>query len=128
MSLLSTEKPKQLNFSRHSAFEREVKKARVLGLEKGMEAFERLCEVHFHPTSPRGVIAPGKLHHLYDGDGWELWKIEMVVPGLRMNQMPRVWFAKSGTTFVYLAMGSHTDNYQDNERQASATERATECF
>ena len=130
MSLPSTGSlnPRQLSFFWHPAFEKEVRKANIQGLEKGLESFELLCEVQFHPISPQRIIGPGKLHYLHAGDGWELWKIELVVKGLRQNQMPRVWFAKKGISFVYLAMGSHGENYIDGERKNCALERVSEFF
>jgi hypothetical protein len=87
-----------------------------------------LCEVQFSPITPQQVIAPAKLHRLKQNDLWSLWKIEMVVPGLRPNQFPRVWFAVKGSNIVFLCIVTHIDNYDDNQVTKTATERVTDIF
>lgn len=103
-------------------------KRRFHHIDEGVESFKKLCEVQFHPTTPRQIIAPGKLHRVTQNDIWALWKIELAIKGVRSNQSPRIWFAVKGSTIVFLCAKSHPDNYDDNEVNASATDRATEFF
>ena len=73
----------------HSGFEAEIAalKRRFAKFEEGLEIFKRLCQDQFHPTQPKKVIAPGKLHRITQNDSFTLWKVELVVPksGLRPN-------------------------------------------
>ncbi len=99
-------------------------------LSNGFSAFEKLCEFQFNPTKPQQVIAPAKLHRITQNGIWTMWKVELVVPnaGLRPNQYPRVWFAVKGSVIVFLCMGTHIDNY-DNEKLGSiAMSRVTDFF
>lgn len=119
-----------LDFICHPSFEKEAAKLkrRFPSLDKGLLAFQRLCEFQFNPLTPQQVIAPAKLHRLKQNDVWSLWKIEMVVPGLRPNQFPRVWFAVKGSNIAFLCIVTHIDNYDDNQITKMATERVTDIF
>ena len=93
-----------LDFIFHPSFEREAAKLkRRFSLDQGLQSFQRLCEVQFNPISPQQVIAPAKLHRVTQNDLWSAWKIELVVPGLRPNQFPRVWFAVKGSNIAFYA-------------------------
>jgi len=118
-----------LDFILHPSFEKEAAKLkRRFLLDKGLQSFQRLCEVQFDPTNPQQVITPAKLHRVTQNDLWSIWKIELVVPGLRPNQFPRLWFAVKGSNIAFLCIGSHIDNYNDNKLTAIATERVTDIF
>ncbi len=99
-------------------------------LEYGLKSIERLCEVQFHPTNPRHVIAPAKLHRITQNEIWTLWKIEVAVPNsrLRPNQWPRMWFAVKGAIIVFLCISSHIDNYSDPEMDQLALSRVSDFF
>ncbi len=118
-----------LDFISHSLFEKEAAKLkRRFSLGKGLQFFQRLCEVQFNPTNPQQVIAPAKLHRVTQNDLWSIWKIELVVPGLRTNQFPRMWFAVKGSNIAFLCIASHVDNYSDNQMNQVATERVSDIF
>ena len=68
-------------------------------------------------------IAPGKYHKLTELDGWQLFKLEVTVSGLRPAQCPRFIHAVNSTEFVALAVAVHADNYDDSALQRSARER-----
>ena len=87
-------------------------------------------EAQFHPTNPRRVIAPAKLHRIRQNDIWTIWKVELVIPdsGLRPNQYPRVWFAVKGAIIAFLCISTHIDNYKDAEMDRLALSRITDLF
>ncbi len=118
-----------LDFIFHPSFEREAAKLkRRFSLDQGLQSFQRLCEVQFNPISPQQVIAPAKLHRVTQNDLWSAWKIELVVPGLRPNQFPRVWFAVKGSNIAFLCIASHVDHYSDNEMNQLASARINDIF
>lgn len=121
-----------LEFIYHDGVEKEIAalERRFRTIRDGLIIFERLCEKQFHPLSPQQVIAPGKLHRVSQNDIWTLWKAELVVPksGLKPNQWPRVWFAVKGVVLVFLCIGSHADNYDNNEMDRLASLRVGDMF
>jgi|SRR3989344_996487 len=121
-----------LEFVYHDGVEKEIAvlERRFRTIRQAFSIFERLCEKQFHPISPQQVIAPAKLHRVSQNDIWTLWKTELVVPnsGLRPNQWPRVWFAVKGGVVVFLCIGSHVDNYDDNEMNRLASSRVGDMF
>ena len=122
-----------IEFRRHPVFEKEIatlKKRRLRFIEESLRGFQRLCEVHFHPTDPEARIDPGKLHRVTQNDIWTMWKIELAVikSGLRPNQYPRMWFVVSGATIAFLCIADHIDNYKDKEMDSLAFSRVTDLF
>ena len=121
-----------LEFVYHDGIEKEIAalERRFRTIRQGLSIFERLCEKQFHPISPQQAIGPGKLHRVSQNDIWTLWKGELVVPnsGLRPNQWPRIWFAVKGAVIVFLCIGSHTDNYNNNEMDRLAASRVGDMF
>jgi len=118
-----------LDFILHESFEKEAAKLkRRFSLDKGLESFQRLCEVQFNPVNPQQIIAPAKLHRITQNNLYAIWKIELVIPGLRPNQFPRMWFAVKGSHVAFLCIGSHVDNYNDNQLTEIAKERVTDIF
>ncbi len=121
-----------IQFAYHDDFQTEIValKRRFRTIDDGLKSFERICQVHFHPTKPRQVLPPGKLHRISQNEVWTLWKIELVVPnsGLRPNQWPRVWFAVKGEIIVFLCIGTHIDNYNDKEMDYLALSRVGTFF
>lgn len=97
-------------------------------MDGGLKAFERLCEVQFNPLNPQQVIAPAKLHRVTQNDEWSIWKIELVVPGIKPNQFPRMWFAVRGPDIALLCIATHIDNYDDNRMVTIAVGRVTDIF
>lgn len=115
-----------VSWQSHNGFERDFKRLikKQRGLDDGFTALKKLLSKQFDPNCPMTVIAPGKIHHVKtDDSGWEIWKVEMMVKGLRPNQCPRVWFAVKGDTITFLVIGSHVDNYENNGMDALAEER-----
>lgn len=109
-----------------SRFSSEFKKVckKQKGLEDGFGKAKRLLASYFDPVNPnRAVIAPGKIHHRKDCDGWELWKLEVMVVNLKPNLWPRVWFAVCGDTITFLAINTHNSGYDDSWVQNEALER-----
>lgn len=119
-----------LSFIDHPCFNKEaaVLQRRLPKFIDGLKSFKRICEVHFNPTEPRQVIAPGKLHRIKVLDNYTIWKIELAVANLRPNQFPRIWFAIQGSTIVFLCSGAHMDNYNDEERDRVAEQLVTDIF
>lgn len=111
-----------INFVIHPRFEKEAAslKRRFPFFESGVEAFKRICEVHFNPINPKQVIAPAKLHRVKCFGDFTIWKIELAVKNLRSNQFPRVWFAIRGATMVFLCAATHIDNHNDNNMNREA--------
>lgn len=122
----------RLEFIYHDGVEKEIAalERRFRTIREGLSIFERLCEKQFHPINPQQVISPGKLHRVSQNDIWTLWKAELVMPnsGLRPNQWPRVWFAVKGGILVFLSIGSHVDNYDNNEMDILASSRVGDMF
>ena len=119
-----------LNFIAHPSFEKEVAKLkrRFLFLNNCLEAFKMLCEFQFHPLSPQQRIAPAKLHRVTQNDLWSVWKVELSIHNVKSNQSPRVWFAVKGSDIAFLCIGTHIDNYSDNNLTTIAIERVTDIF
>jgi len=121
-----------INFLYHDGIQKEIAalERRFRRIRDGMTAFERLCEVQFHPTDPKQVVAPAKLHRVTQNDIWTMWKIELVVPdsGLHPNQYPRMWFAVKGAIIAFLCISTHIDNYNDAEMDRLALLRITDLF
>lgn len=123
-----------MQFLYHDSLDKEItrlERSKIRPLrEQGFKAFERLCQLQFHPTSPQQVIGPGKLHCITQNDAWTLWKVELVVPnaGLRPNQYPRVWFAHKGASIAFLCIGTHMENYDNSEMEQLAIERVSDIF
>lgn len=121
-----------IEFLYHDDFQKEIAalKRRFRNIEKGLEIFQKLCEVQFNPVNPKQIIAPAKLHRITQNDLWSIWKVEMVVPnaGLRPNQYPRVWFAVEGSLIAFLCISVHMDNYNDGVVATLALSRVTDIF
>jgi hypothetical protein len=121
-----------IEFIFHDGIEKEITaiERRFRTLREGIKVFQKLCEVQFSPTSPKQIIAPAKLHRIKQNEMWTMWKIELVVPksGLRPNQFPRMWFAVRGEVIAFLSLGTHMDNYDDEERTQTALKRVTDIF
>jgi hypothetical protein len=113
----------------HSSFTRELKILnKKYAISDGMRKIKKLLEVQFDPITPREVIAPGKLHCCTRNGVWELWKVEVLVSGLKPNQWPRVWFVLSGDTITFLTLGSHINNYSDDKMEKVALDRLAEFY
>ncbi len=121
-----------IEFLYHDGVQKEIAalERRFRMIRGGLLIFERLCEVQFHPTSPRQVIAPAKLHRITQNDIWALWKIELVIPnsGLRPNQCPRMWFVVKGAIIAFLCISSHIDDYHDEDMNRLALSRVSDFF
>lgn len=121
-----------IDFIYHPKLEKEIValSRRFNNIKEGLESFQRLCEVQFHPTDPQRVIAPAKLHRITQNDIWTLWKIELVIPksGLRPNQFPRMWFCVQGVRIGFLCIATHIDNYRDDDMDRIASERLNDIF
>lgn len=121
-----------IEFLYHDGIQKEIVvfERRFHRIWEGFKSFERLCEIQFHPASPRQVIAPAKLHRIMQNDVWTMWKIELVIPGsgLRPSQYPRMWFVVRGAIIAFLCISSHADNYKDKDMNRLALLRTTDLF
>ncbi len=121
-----------IEFLYHDGIQKEIAalERRFRSIREGFTAFERLCEVQFHPTNPKQIIAPAKLHRIIQNDVWTMWKIELVIPnsGLRPSQYPRMWFAVKGSIIAFLSISTHIDNYNEAEMKQLAFSRITDLF
>jgi hypothetical protein len=107
-----------VNWQSHPSFEREFKKLskRYIALDFDFAFAKRLLEQYFFHDFKIPPIAPGKLH-LITKDNLrprDYWKLELSVQHLRPNLCPRVWFVRDNNSIIFLAIASHTDNYDDN--------------
>ncbi len=113
----------------HNSYLKELKtlKKTTRSIEKDIEKVKRLLQAHFYVEQTKGsVISPGKIHRInIDNDvtGRELWKIEVMVPKLKPNLWPRLWFMIDGDTITFLAIASHKTNYDNNEMDRLAIGR-----
>lgn len=114
----------------HDAFSREFKQfcKKQRTAEAGFKAVKKLLAKQFDPNNPLEIIAPGKIHRVYQSQTWEIWKVEMLVAGLRPNQWPRIWFVVNGNEITFLTKGSHVENYSDNEKDRLAFSRVTDLM
>lgn len=114
----------------HDTFDKELKKFKKSHpeIDAGIKASKRLLETQFHPTDPRAVIGPNKIHRVTSNQTWEIWKLDVVLvkSGLRPNQWPRLWLAISGDTITFLLINSHIRNYDNNTCDRLALERYTD--
>jgi hypothetical protein len=122
-----------ISFLLHEGFEGEIDalaRKRMRHIRRSLEGFQQLCELHFHPTAPQLRIAPGKLHRVTQNEAWTMWKTELPVihSGLRPSQYPRIWFAQSGATIVFLCISTHMDNYRDGDMDRLALSRVTDLL
>ena len=122
-----------IEFRRHDGFEKEIaalEKRRFRSLSDSLRKFQKICEVHFHPTNPERLINPGKLHRITQTDSWVLWKTELplVKSGFRPNQYPRLWFVVKGSVIAFLCIASHIDNYNDEKMSQLALSRLGDFF
>ncbi len=122
-----------IEFQRHEGFIKSIaalEKRRLRYIHESLAGFEKLCELHFHPTNPQHRIAPAKLHRITQNDSWTIWKTELPVvkSGLRPNQYPRIWFAQSGAIIAFLCISSHIDNYNDKGMDRVALSRVSDIF
>lgn len=118
-----------ITWSEHSAFQGELKSLRktVRSIDEDIEKVKRLLVAHFYDEQNKGnVIKPGKIHRITvanDVTGRELWKVEIITPGLKPKLWPRMWFMIDGETIAFLAIASHKDNYDNNEVDRVAISR-----
>ena len=113
-----------MQFLKHDKFEREFSKIKHNDIYKSLELIENLLEKQFDFHFPKIIIPPGKLHRVASGENYEIWKIEMLVKGLRPNQWPRIWFMINSNVVTFLSVGLHQDNYNNNQKDREATDRA----
>ena len=120
----------EIDFSEHDNFTKKFAKfsSKYNEAQKGLEDFKKIAKKHFHPINPQQVIGPGKVHVITQFETYTVWKVEMSVKGLRKNQTPRVWFAIHGANFVFLHIGTHIENYDDQQCTSLALTLASDFF
>jgi len=121
---------RMLEYLEHPKFSKQAAdfKRRFPGFDEGFSATKNIFEVHFHPTNPMQRIAPGKIHCILKNVNYTMWKLEMAVAGLKSKQWPRVWFVVSGSKVVFLCIGTHIDNYDNNKLDRLAQNLITDIF
>lgn len=114
----------------HDSFKKELKQfsKKQAGAESGFKLVKKLLATQFDPINPSQVIAPAKIHRVYQGPTWEVWKVEAVVSGLKPGQWPRIWFVVNGAEITFLTMGSHIQNYDNNEKDRLALDRVSDLL
>ncbi|MES2971953.1 MAG: hypothetical protein V4702_06560 [Patescibacteria group bacterium] len=125
-----------MQFHEHDNYQKELravgKKQKQLetSINDGLVKVKKLLALQFDPTDPQISIPPGKLHRVSGFETWELWKVEVVLlkTTLRPNQWPRMWFAVSGDKVVMLCLALHSQNYDNNEIDRIAIDRASDFF
>ena len=121
-----------MNFLEHNDFRKDLKpiQKKHQGIGKGLDSIKLLLAKQFDPLDRLEVIGPSKINRVLETPTWEIWKVEVAVPGsgLRPSQWPRVWFVVSGANITFLAIAMHGDNYADNRITALAKTRATDIF
>ena len=117
-----------MQFLKHDKFEKEFSKIKYSNIHESLSAAERLLEKQFDSINPVRTIAPGKIHRVTSGADYEIWKLELIIKGLRPSQWPRVWFMVHINTITFLCVGLHQDNHDNNERDREAKERALDLL
>lgn len=110
----------------HDSFLNEFKKIskKHRSLDDDFEKVKKLLDKYFDPINPNtNVISPGKIHRLHNYADWALWKVEVMVVGLKPGLWPRVWFAVSGDTITFLVIDMHNSGYDDNTLEKCALDR-----
>ncbi|GAA1579407.1 hypothetical protein D3229_10060 [Leucobacter aridicollis] len=89
-----------------------------------------LLNHHLCPAKPARPLGPKRLIHLHDGEGFEVWKFQVMTQGLRPGQWPRLWVgvAPALDLLVPLELNMHGNNYSDNDLEKSAIERMAEYY
>lgn len=88
-------------------------------LNENMERLSRLLGLQFCPYSFETPLQDYKsLHRITENEGYAVWKIDVVLRGLRMSQLPRYWFGVvlERELIVPLEMAMHK-NYGEKENQ-----------
>lgn len=121
-----------IEFLYHDGIQKEIAalERRFRHIREGLKIFERLCEVQFHPTDPKQIITPSKLHRISQNEIWTMWKVELVIPksGLRPDQYPRMWFVVKGSILAFLCISTHIDNYREHDMDRLALSRVNDIF
>ena len=86
-----------------------------------LDAF-KLLNHHLCPSKPERPIAPKRLVHLHDGEGFQVWKYQVMAQGLRPGQWPRLWVGviPGSDLLVPLVLDMHGNNYDDSAHEANA--------
>lgn len=119
-----------MQWLKHEGFDGDFKKLskKYPAAHDGLHKVKKLLSVQFDPIDPKEIIASGKIHRRHQNAIWEMWKVEMIVVGLRPNQWPRAWFVVSGDTVIFLTIATHMQNYDDNSMDKIALRRVSDYF
>lgn len=92
------------------------------GFEKNFEQASTLLNQQLCPKKTVKPLTSKHLNRLHVGDGFEVWKFQVFVKGLKQGQWPRLWVgvAHEFDLLVPLEMGMHGDNYDDNTKEKNA--------
>lgn len=95
---------------KHRSFEGDLEKALTL-------VNQQLC-----PKKTGRPLTSKHLNHLHDGEGFQVWKFQVMVQGLRPGQWPRVWLGVTHEfeLIVPLVLDMHGNNYDDSTHQREA--------
>ena len=102
------------------AFKAITKKHRTF--EKDFSQAYTLLNQQLCPKKAERPLTPKHLVRIHQSDGFEIWKFQVMVRGLRPGQWPRLWVgvASAEGILVPLALGMHGDNYRDNDMEEIA--------
>lgn len=102
-------------FSLHPSFSKELKKFLKKHHQNDGWLFhlQNLLTAHFEKKTIR--LPEKKLAQIGKVNDYELWKVLMVIGGIRKNQCPKVCFSKIDSEIIFLCFGTHIENYKTSE-------------
>lgn len=107
----------RIEFLEHKTFARRIKKfnKKYSGGGNGYRHLKKLLIIHFSDSS--NPMFTKKVLRRIDrvGANIEVYKITMNVKGLSQGQCPRICFWYVGKMIVFLAFGTHIENYKDDQ-------------
>lgn len=114
-----------LGFYFHPAFETKITKfCSKYHDKKALERLMRLIEAHFNPSVP--FVFSDKILRRVEGTGQLVYKVNMVITGLKPGQFPRVCFWKRDNQICFLSFGTHLENYKDADLRKEVIQRIKE--
>lgn len=114
-----------LDFNFHPAFKTKIVKfCSKYHDKKALERLMRLIEAHFEPSVP--FVFSDKILRRIEGTGQLVYKVNMVVTGLKPGQFPRVCFWKRQNQIYFLSFGTHLENYKDANLRREIIQRLKE--
>ena len=106
-----------IEFLEHKTFARRIRKfnKKYSGGDNGYRHLKKLLGIHF--SDPISPMFTKKVLRRVDrvGANIEVYKITINVKGLSQGQCPRICFWYVGKMIIFLAFGTHIENYMDDQ-------------